>query len=124
MKGTPSPMRIQPGQMISLGYGRFVRSDDVTAIEPITEGRGPGRRALVWVRGLAAPIVASRSEDAVVAHHTHAPDEASSLRQQRSVLRRVVNTVDEIPGAVRRRLRDAGGVDLDRLAEEADRVLA
>ena len=117
-------MRIQPGQMISLGYGRFVRSDDVTAIEPITEGRGPGRRTLVWVRGLATPLVASRSEDALVADLTQAPEVASSLRQQRNVLQRVVSTVDEIPGVFRRRLRDADGIDLDRLAEDANRVLA
>ena len=117
-------MRIQPGQIISLGYGRFVRSDEVTAIEPITEGRGPGRRALVWVRGLATPLVASRSEEALVEDLTHAPEEASSLRQQRGVLQRLVSTVDEIPGAYRRRLRQADGIDLDRLAEEAHRVLA
>ena len=28
-------MRIQSGQLVSLGYGKFVRSDDVVAIEPI-----------------------------------------------------------------------------------------
>src|SRR5438105_828460 len=117
-------MRIQPGQIISLGYRRFVRSDEVTAIEPITEGRGPGRRALVWVRGLATPVIASRSEEALVEDLTHAPEEASNIRQQRGVLQRVVSTVDEIPGSFRRRLRDNDGIDLDRLADEAHRVLA
>jgi hypothetical protein len=52
--------------MVSLGYNKFVRSDDVTAVEPLTEGRGPGRRTLVWVRGLGNPIVASRSVAAIV----------------------------------------------------------
>ena len=59
-------MRIQSGRMVSLGYNKFVRSDDVTAVEPLTEGRGPGRRTLVWVRGLDDPIVASRSVAAIV----------------------------------------------------------
>lgn len=59
-------MRIQSGRMISLGYGRFVRSDEVVAVEPIIEGRGPGRRALVWVRGVPDPLVASRSQQAIV----------------------------------------------------------
>ena len=48
-------MRIQTGQLVSLGYGKFVRSDDVVAIAPISEGRGPGKRTLVWVRGVADP---------------------------------------------------------------------
>lgn len=59
-------MRIQSGRMVSLGYNKFVRSDDVKAVEPLTEGRGPGRRTLVWVRGLDDPIVASRSVAAIV----------------------------------------------------------
>ena len=59
-------MRMQSGRMVSLGYSKFVRSDDVTAVEPLTEGRGPGRRTLVWVRGIENPIVASRSVAAIV----------------------------------------------------------
>lgn len=59
-------MRMQSDRLVSLGYNKFVRSDDVTAVEPLTEGRGPGRRTLVWVRGLDDPIVASRSVAAIV----------------------------------------------------------
>ncbi len=64
-------MRMQSGRMVSLGYNKFVRSDDVTAVEPLTEGRGPGRRTLVWVRGLENPIVASRSVAAIVGDLTN-----------------------------------------------------
>jgi hypothetical protein len=59
-------MRIQTGQLVSLGYGRYVRSDEIVAVEPITEGRGPGRRCLVWVRGVPDPIVASRSQASII----------------------------------------------------------
>ncbi|MEE8491695.1 MAG: hypothetical protein V3S60_08620 [Acidimicrobiia bacterium] len=59
-------MRVQSGRMVSLGYGKFVRSDDVMAVEPVTEGRGPGRRSLVWVRGLEDPLVASRAVSSIV----------------------------------------------------------
>ena len=52
--------------MVSLGYGKFVRSDDVMAVEPVTEGRGPGRRSLVWIRGLEDPIVASRAVSSII----------------------------------------------------------
>lgn len=52
--------------MVSLGYSKFVRSDMVTAVEPLTEGRGPGRRTLVWMKGIEDPIVASRSVSAIV----------------------------------------------------------
>ena len=71
-------MRIQTGQLVSLGYGRYVRSDEVVAVEPITEGRGPGRRCLVWVRGVADPIVASRSQSAIIEDLTTPAESASS----------------------------------------------
>jgi len=80
-------MRVQPGQMISLGYGKFVRSEEITAIEGITGGRGPGRRTLVWVRGLPAPLVASRSQEAILEDMTRPPEEAPRAHPQRSVLR-------------------------------------
>ncbi|HEY4825858.1 MAG TPA: hypothetical protein VIH85_03795 [Solirubrobacteraceae bacterium] len=53
--------------MVSLGYGRYVRADDIVAVLPIEEGRGRGRRTHVHVAGLAVPIVASRSEGAILA---------------------------------------------------------
>jgi hypothetical protein len=53
--------------MVPLGYGRFVRADDIVAVLPIEDGRGRGRRTHVHVAGLAVPVVASRSEGAILA---------------------------------------------------------
>ena len=60
-------MRASDIGMVPLGYGRFVRADDIVAVLPIEEGRGRGRRTHVHVAGLAVPIVASRSEGAIIA---------------------------------------------------------
>ena len=117
-------MRINQGQLVSLGYGRFVRSDDVIAIEPITQGRGPGRRAFVWVRGVEQPLVASRSEEALAAELVSPAQDGQRSKLERDLLQRVVTTVDEIPGALRRRLKQSDGIDLDGLAQEAARLIA
>ena len=54
--------------MIPLGYGKFVRADRVFAVVPIeSEERGDGHRTFVHVEGIAEPLVASRSERAIVA---------------------------------------------------------
>jgi hypothetical protein len=54
--------------MIPLGYGKFVRADRVFAVVPLdSDQRGDGRRTLVHVEGIAEPLVASRSERAIVA---------------------------------------------------------
>lgn len=52
--------------LIPLGYGKHVRADRIFALVPL-EGpeRGDGRRTLVYVDGIADPIVASRSESAI-----------------------------------------------------------
>ncbi|MGO9956426.1 MAG: hypothetical protein ACLP50_10665 [Solirubrobacteraceae bacterium] len=56
----------RPTQMVPLGYGKFARADRVYALVPL-EGaeRGDGRRTLVYVEGIDAPLVASRSEVAI-----------------------------------------------------------
>jgi hypothetical protein len=54
--------------MVALGYGKFVRADRVFAVVPIEAGdRGDGRRTYVHVEGVAEPLVASRSERAILA---------------------------------------------------------
>jgi hypothetical protein len=54
-------------KMIPLGFGKYVRADRIFAIEPIREERGSGARTRVWVEGIADPLVASRSERAILA---------------------------------------------------------
>jgi hypothetical protein len=81
--------RVQSGLLVSLGYGRFVRSDEVVAIEPIEQGRGPRRRTYVWVRGLSQPLVASRSEAAIAADLLADGSGASDIKQLRATLARV-----------------------------------
>jgi hypothetical protein len=52
--------------MVPLGYGKYVRADRIYALVPL-EGpeRGDGRRTLVHVEGIEAPLIASRSEGAL-----------------------------------------------------------
>jgi hypothetical protein len=59
--------RVEP-RLVHLGYGKFARADRVYALVPIEgDDRGDGRRTLVYIDGLEDPIVASRSERAIVA---------------------------------------------------------
>jgi hypothetical protein len=116
-------MRIQTGQLISLGYGKYVRSDDVTAIDPIDEGRGPGRRTHVWVRGVSDPLVASRSDGALADDLVTPAEEAARMRELRRMLSRVADALEGISPGLRRVLREESGIEVDALAGEARRVL-
>ena len=116
-------MRIQTGQLVALGYGSYVRSDEVIAVEPITEGRGPGKRSLVWIRGVAEPLVASRSEGAIVDDLVTPVDEAARMKAQRTALSRLVGVLDAISPGVRRILSEETDTDIDELLAESNRVL-
>jgi hypothetical protein len=116
-------MRIQTGQLISLGYGKFVRSDEVVAVEPITEQRGPGRRSLVWVRGLNEPLVASRSESAVIDDLVTPAEEAARMRELRTTLERIVGALDRVPTMLWRVIEEETGTDVTPLIKEGKRVI-
>ena len=54
-------------RMISLGFGKYARADRIFALEPLLgEERGDGRRTKVWVEGIAAPVIASRTEGTIL----------------------------------------------------------
>ncbi len=116
-------MRIQSGQLVALGYGKYVRSDEVIAVEPITDKRGPGRRSLVWVRGMPEPMVASRAEGSIVDDLVTPADEAARMKAQRTVLRNLVRAVEAASPGVRRVLDEESESDLDGLIADANRVL-
>jgi hypothetical protein len=66
--------------MIPLGYGKFVRADRVFAVVPIEgDERGEGRRTYVHVDGLGQPLIASRSERAILTDVETALSEAAGL---------------------------------------------
>jgi hypothetical protein len=54
--------------MVFLGFGKYVRSDRIYAVEPLRDDeRGSGNRTRVWVEGIPEPVVASRTERAILA---------------------------------------------------------
>jgi len=106
-------MRIQAGVLVSLGYGKYVRSDRVTAVVPIEEQRGPGRRTFVYVEGQTDPLVASRAEDSVVRDLVCEPHEVTRSRQQEGILRDIVEDLGTVNDALRQIVRAQTSLDLN-----------
>lgn len=116
-------MRISQGQLVPLGYGKYARSERIVAIEPIEDGRGPGRRTRVWVEGVEEALIASRSEAAIMADMVEDRDAPARLSAQRELLGEVLDTVERIDPVLRRIVRDQGEWNLDRLEERIRQVL-
>jgi hypothetical protein len=67
-------------RLVSLGYGRFARADRIYALAPLDpKDRGHGRRTYVHIDGMDEPLVASRSERAIMADIEEALTEAAGI---------------------------------------------
>ena len=116
-------MRVEKGMMVPLGYGKYFRSDSIVGLEPIEEGRGPGKRTRVYIEQLPNPIIASRSENAILRDMVEVPEEVMRSREQHDVLSDILDTISDINPLLRSIIRDQGHWDLDRLEERLRDIL-
>jgi hypothetical protein len=106
-------MALASPRMVFLGFGKWARADRIYALEPLEgDDRGHGRRTRVWVEGLPEPIVASRTERAILADMGHAAG------QESPVLDDALELAERLATAV-----EEGRVDLVDLGRRARRVL-
>jgi len=116
-------MRVDRGVMVPLGYGKFFRSDSIVGLEPIEENRGPGQRTKVYVDNVSQPLVASRSENAILRDLTGLSQAESQGQEQHRLLGDILDTLSEINPLLRSIIRDQGNWDLNRLEERIREVL-
>jgi hypothetical protein len=116
-------MRIERGLMVALGYGKYFRSDKIVGLEPIEEGRGPGKRTYVYVEGVGGPVVASRADGAILRDLVEMPSEITRGREQHDLLADILDGLQEINPMLRSIIRDQGKWDLDRLEERIKELL-
>ena len=71
-------------RLVPLGYGKFARADRIYALVPLDpKDRKDGRRTYVHVEGVDEPIVASRSERAILAEIEAALNDAAGIPRKR-----------------------------------------
>ncbi len=105
-------MDIKPDRMVYLGYGKYWRSDAIVGLMPIQEDRGPGRRTEVYTATLDHPIVASRSETAILQDMAIASDEAMRIQEVREVASDLLDALEGIPDVLRRLLANEARFDV------------
>lgn len=110
-------MDIKPGRMVYLGYGKYWRSDEIVGLNPIEEGRGPGRRTEVYAAGRPTPIVASRSERTILQDMVTAPEEIFRMEEARSVVGDLLDAFTDLTPLLRRVLLNEGHFDVSRWEE-------
>ncbi len=106
-------MEIKPGRMVYLGYGKYWRSDAIVGLRPIeSENRGPGQRTDVYTATLEEPIVASRSEIAILRDMAVASSEEFRMQEAREVMGDMLDALDDVPDVLRRVLATEAQFDV------------
>ncbi|CAN5672136.1 MAG: hypothetical protein M3494_12620 [Actinomycetota bacterium] len=105
-------MKIVPDRLVFLGFGKFVRSDKITAIIPIEEDRGSGRRTLVYIEDIREPLVASRTENTILRDMVGA--ESGAIE----VLRELQIQITQVRPLLKSSIRSEAGLDLDLLSRQ------
>jgi hypothetical protein len=116
-------MDIKPDRMVYLGYGKYWRSDAIVGLMPIEEDRGPGRRTQVYTATLEDPLVASRSEQAILTDMAVATDDAMRLHAASEILSDVADALADLPDVMRRMLHNEAKFDVDLWLRRIRRAL-
>lgn len=117
-------MEVRKGVIVALGYGKYFLSDRIVGLVPIEENRGPARRTHVHVDGLPEPVVASRTEAAMLKDMTtEGPGEFEGAMALR-LIEKLLADLQRVGPMLRRSIREECGLDLDELEKRTRDVLA
>ncbi|MBC2582605.1 hypothetical protein [Clostridium sp. DJ247] len=116
-------MEIREGQMVPLGYGKFARSDKIISLERIEDDRGPGRRTLVYVDNVKSPLVASRTENSILANMVEIPREELEATAALELLYDISDDIQQIGPMLRKSIKKEAGFDLDKIEKRINEIL-
>ncbi|HYF75321.1 MAG TPA: hypothetical protein VD757_01930 [Candidatus Nitrosocosmicus sp.] len=116
-------MIIRENSIVPLGYGKYVRSDKIVALEPIEDDRGPGRRTKVYVEQFENPLIASRTENSIIANISEIPREAMEATAAYELLQDIYDDLQQIGPMLRKSIRKEAELDLDNIQKRIEEIL-
>ncbi len=117
-------MEVREDAVVPLGYGKYVRADRIIALVPIEDDRGPGRRTKVYVEQLPSPLVASRTENSILANMVRTPTEVLEATAALELIQDLLDDIGQVGPMLRKSIKDEAGLDLDELELKVKELLA
>lgn len=116
-------MEIKEGVMVPLGYGKFARSDKIISLEPIEDDRGPGRRTVVYVEEVKSPIIASKTENSILARMVEIPRNELEASAALELLYDIGDDIQQIGPMLRKSIKKEANFDLDRIEKRINEII-
>lgn len=117
-------IEVREDAVVPLGYGKYVRAAKIIALDPIEDDRGPGRRTRVYVEQLPNPLVASRTENSILASMVKTPREVLEATAALELIQDLLDDIQQVGPMLRKSIRDEAGLDLDELELKVREILA
>jgi len=116
-------MEIRENVMVPLGYGKFARSDKIISLEPIEDDRGPGRRTRVHIEEVSNPVIASRTENSILASMVEVPREVLEATAALELLQDVYDDLQQVGPMLRKSIKKEATLDLDKIERRIKEIL-
>lgn len=116
-------MDIRENIMVPLGYGKFVRSDKIVSLEPIEDERGPGRRTIVYIENVKSPLIASRTENSILANMVEIPKEELEAAAALELLKDIRDDILQIGPMLRKSIKKEAAFDIDKIEKKINEIL-
>ncbi|MEA4882302.1 MAG: hypothetical protein VB144_01355 [Clostridia bacterium] len=118
-----SYVEIREQAIVPLGYGKYVRSDRIIALDPIEDERGPGRRTKVYVEQLPTPLIASRTETSILASIVKTPTEVLEATAALELIQDLLDDIEQIGPMLRKSIKEEAALDLEELERRIREIL-
>ena len=116
-------MQIREDSIIPLGYGKFVRADKIVSLERIEDERGPGRRTIVYVENIKTPLIASRTENTILANMVEVPKEELEAAAAFELLKDIQDDMLQIGPMLRKSIKKEAGFDINKMEKRINEIL-
>lgn len=116
-------MEIRKNVIVPLGYGKFIKSDKITGLEPIEDDRGPGKRTYVYVDGIESPLIASRTETSILSSMVETSKEIMEATAAIELLKDILDDVNQIGPMLKKSIKKEAKLDLDKIALKIEEIL-
>ncbi|NLS45360.1 MAG: hypothetical protein GX969_06450 [Firmicutes bacterium] len=116
-------MEVREQAIVPLGYGKYARSDKIIALDPIETDRGPGRRTRVYIDQLPNPLIASRTENSILASMVRTPREIVKATAAFELLQDLFDDIQQVGSMLRKSIKDEAGLDLEDIEDKIRDIL-
>ncbi|NLJ78940.1 MAG: PCRF domain-containing protein [Tissierellia bacterium] len=116
-------MELKENIIVPLGYGKFIRSDRIVALEPIENDRGPGKRTYVYAEGIDSPLIASRTEISILANIVETPREILETIAAIELMQDLLDDIEQTGPMLKKSIKKEAGIDLDKIKAKIEEIL-